>query len=249
MAVANGTFTRTNSFASEAERIIPRFFVDCVEDVVASEREKRLISREEERVELIMPGNAYNKPVERVTDAHRQRWPKEYEAFKAGIEMATDGVPLEMWPVLRPGMVKELKFLGFRTVEDLAKMGDLECQRIGMGGQSIRSLARAFIDDAERSRLTSELEARNGQMSNQIAELTAKVEQLSTLLSQTHSQLQDQRNAPHPLATAIPGMNDPVEQARQEVPQARGTSSLDALASIPKRGPGRPPKNPVVQPA
>jgi len=101
MSVVNGQFTRTNSFGAGVERSYPRFFIEAVEDQLASSHAGRRIFRDEERVEIIMPGNPYARPVQRVTDAHRRQWPKEYEAFKAGQELAPEGTPLEEWPRLK----------------------------------------------------------------------------------------------------------------------------------------------------
>jgi hypothetical protein len=245
MAIQNGAFTRTNSFGPGEERIYPRFYVDSVTDQVATEREGRLICRDEERVELIIPGNPHTKPVFRVSQEHTQRWPKEYEAFKAGMTISAEGTPLEEWPRLKRGQVLEMKHLGFRTVEDIAKMGDLEVQRIGMGGMELRNLARAFIDTAEETRLTNQLMAENTKLVNRQSELEAKVQELSSLLSQVHSEMQGMKNAPNPIAAMIPGMMDPIEQAKlNPTPQQASTSSLAEFAQA-KRPPGRPRKDPV----
>src|SRR5581483_7129534 len=99
MTIQNGTFTRTNSFGPGDERILPRFHIESILDPVATEREGRPIFRDREEVELITPGNPYNIPNEIVNDDHRRRWPREYEAFKKGIEISSDGTPLEQWPI------------------------------------------------------------------------------------------------------------------------------------------------------
>ena len=236
MTVQNGAYTRTYSFAPGDDRILPRFFIESIPDPLASEREGRPIFRDQERVELLSPGNTLNIPVEIVSDVHRERWAKQYAAFKQGIEMSGDGTPLEQWPILKRSQVLELKALNFFTVEDVAKMNDHACQRM-MAGMRLRTLAKAFLDDAvaaaELSRVTAENERKNAE----IHDLKTKVEQLSSLLNSVHADMQTMRNAPSPLATMIPGMSDPIEQARQAAGalETGGHSSLDSLPDAPRR--------------
>jgi hypothetical protein len=238
MSVQNGAFTRTNSFGQGGDRNYPRFFIESIQDQLATEREGRPIFRDEERVEIIMPGNAHTRPVMRVTREHQEKWPKEYEAFKKGIEICADGTPLEEWPVLKKSMVLELKALGFQTVEHVASMDDLATQRIGMGGMGLRNRAKAYLDDAEAGKLTGQLQADNNRKDAQIAELSRKVEEMGTLVNRLHGELQGMKNAPDPIAAHIPGLIDPMEQGKHN-PESSGGSSLDALSG-PRRG--RPPK-------
>src|ERR1700761_896744 len=155
MSVANGASTRTNLGMGDGSTH-PRFFVDQVQDPVASEREGRPIYRDEERVEIIMPGNPHTRPVARVSREHQERWPKEYAAFKEGIEVSPDGTPLEEWSILKRSQVMELKGLGFKTVEHIRDMDDHAVQRIGMGGRNLKQAAEVFLDDANRVALTSQ---------------------------------------------------------------------------------------------
>ena len=148
MALTNGAFTRTNGAAPGEATVYPRFFMDAVQDIIASEQQGRPIFREEERVEIIMAGNPYSKPVHRVTQEHKDRWPKEYDAFRKGEEIAVHGTPLEQWSILKRSQVLELKALGFVTVDQLAEMNDHAMQRIPMYGRRLKELAGAFIDDA-----------------------------------------------------------------------------------------------------
>lgn len=238
--LVNGSYTRTNG--AQAESVYPIFRIDSVEDPIASAQNGRPIFREEERVEIVSPGNPHHKPVFKVTDEHRQRWPEAYAKFKAQHENSVEGTPLEEWPRLKRGQVLELKALGFMTVEHIAGMNDLAVQRIGMGGSGLRSLAKAFLDDAERTALSEKLQADNDRKDAQIAELSRKVDELSGLLTQMHGQVMDLKNAPSPIAAAIPALSDPIEQAKRN-PEHVSESSLDALAA-PRRG--RPPKQAAV---
>ncbi len=241
MSVQNGAYTRTNGFGQDDGRIIPRFFIESVADELASQRDGRPIFYDQERVELMIPGvSQYNIKVDIVSEDHRRRWPEQYRAFRAGQELAADGTPLEQWPILKRSHVLELKAMNFTTVEQLAEMDDQATQRI-MGGMRIRTLAKAYIDDAQAGALLAKATADNDRKDARIAELESKVGELGSLLSQIHGEMQTMKNAPNPIAAFLPGMNDPAEQAKKN-PEPSRPSSLDSLAAAPERRRGRPPK-------
>lgn len=231
--LSNGSYTRSEGAPSGG--VYPRFFVDQIQDNVASEQQGRPIFREEERVEIIMPGNAQTRFVARVTTEHTQRWPKEYEAFKQGIEISPDGTPLEEWPILKRSQVLELKALGFKTVEQVRDMSDHAIQRIGMGGRMLKERADVFLDDAARIADNTRLSAENERHVAEIASLRAQVTQMGQLMEQKFAELQLMKDAPSAIATNIPGMSDPMEKARQAVQQEVATSSLDGLVAPRRR--------------
>ena len=241
--LGNGTYTRTEG-AREGS-VHPRFFMEAVISPVASDAAGRPVYVEEERVEILIPSvAAYSVPVERVNQSHIERWPEEYKAFKAGQEPAINGLPLEEWPVLRKGQVLELKALHFRTVEDIADMSDIAVQKVGMGGLQLREAARAFLDDAERVALTEQQARRIDVLTAENAALKNQVEELGALTRQTHAELMTMKNAQHPIATAIPGMADPLQAGAYQnaaTPREAPQSSFAAFADEGRRR-GRPRK-------
>lgn len=238
-----GSYTRTNG-APSAE-VWPRFHIEAVQDMLASERAGRPIFRDEERVEINMPGNPYSKPVMMVKDEHRQRWPEEYKRFKAGMDVAVSGTPLEQLPALKPSMIRELKALDFQTVEQLAAMNDHAIQRIPMYGRRLKEIAAVYLDDAERIAVVTAAQAQKDRDAAEIATLRLQVENLQTSMAQMHSQFMAHFGAPNPLMTAIPGATDPVEIAkfaRTAGEEPAQSSFADLPAPAPRRG--RPPKEP-----
>lgn len=243
MSTPNGTYTRTNSFDNaDGSQSWPRFHMETVEDEAASERQGRKIYRTRELVQVILPGNPHTSPVFAVTDEHRERWPKAYQSFKDGQEQAVDGIPIEEWPVLNPAHVMELKYLGFRTVEQVAAMSDLAVQRIGMGGAELREKAKAYLSDADAMALTEKLSAENTRKDAQIATLELQVQEMGRRLDQVHAEMMANKNAQPAILTMIPGAMDPMEHARQGAAASAlpVTSSLGSLAA--PRKPGRPRK-------
>lgn len=248
MSVANGTFTRTN--LGQTDSNYPIFESVSVQDFVASEREGRPIFRDEERVTIMMPGNPHTRPVARVTNEHRERWPREYAAFKEGLEVSPEGTPIEEWAILGKSQVNEMKALGFKTVEHIANMDDLAIQRFGMGGRRLKDLALAFLDDGERMALSTKLSAENERLKQQVDTLTRQVTEMGELTRNTFAELQTMKNTPSPLATMIPGMSDPLALAAQaagprETPAA---SSLDTIgAGASKRAAARAAKRAIEE--
>lgn len=228
--LGQSSYVRANSGA-DMSRVYPRFFMDSIQDQAASEREGRPIFKDEERVEVIFPGNQFNKPVFKVTQEHKDRWPDEYKAFKSGQEMALNGTPLEQWPLLKRAQVLEMKAIGFRTVEEIAAMSDLAVQRIGMGGLRMKQLAEAYLEDAASQKVVSQATAENEKLKQQVSEQADQIANLSRLLEQVNANLITLQNRPSPIATYVPGQHDPVEAARQAHPQEESAQS--ALMDLP----------------
>lgn len=241
MPVANGAYTRTNGFGNDAHKIVPRFFLHEQQDDLGTARAGRPIFRTEERVEIIMPGNPLTRPVQRVTDEHRERWPKEYEAFKKGEEMSHTGTPLEYWPVMNRAMIRELKALDIYTIEQVSELSDLAIQRIGMGGLKMRELARAYFDDAKAQAVITETAHRNEELESKLAAQDLQIAEQNKLLAQMNERLMALLNAPNAIESAIPGATDPAEAIRQGRPaEVAAPSALDSF-DAPKRA-GRPRK-------
>jgi len=243
-----GQYTRSWAGGEQSApgSVRPRFYIDPVQDELASAREGRPIFREVERVEIFLPGNPYTMPVENVTDEHRQRWPREYEMFRQGIEQTADGTPLGEWPILNRAQVLELKGLQIQTIEEVAALSDTACQR-AMGLMQLRTKAQAYLDDAAAMALTEQLSKEGEIQRSQIASLERQVAELSDLTSKLHGELMAMRNAPHPVATAIPGMSDPAQQAAWGTMQGAAPPREDPRSTLgafvnEKRRPGRPRK-------
>jgi len=238
--LSQGSYTRSHS-GNDMSKVYPRFFFDTVQDQVASAREGRPIFKEEERVEIIMPGiSQLTKPVERVTQEHIDRWPDAYKAFKAGQEMAVNGVPLEQWPILKRAQVLELKSAGFVTVEQIADMNDHAIQRLGMMGRRLKELAGAYLEDEQAQASLAKATAERDRQAQIISEQNEKIANLGAMLERVNSELITLQNRPHPIATYVPGMHDPAEAARQAHPmEPPAQSSLNELPTLRKKQ-GRP---------
>jgi len=142
--------------------VFPRFYMDQIEHTFESARAGRPVWLDVEMVEITVAGDTRTQVHQRVKDEHRQRWPKAYEAFKAGLTPAVDGYPIEQWPPLSPAMVANFKAANIHTVEQLASLSDGHLGNLGLGGRQIRDRAAAWLKQAETGgevdRLLAEME-------------------------------------------------------------------------------------------
>lgn len=227
----------------------PRFFMQAMKDELATAREGRPIYYEVEMIERFMPSVAqWTIPVNKVTDADRAEFPRQYEAFQQGREMAPEGTPIEAWPRLDRAMVEELKGLGLRTVEEIATLDDRGTQR-AMGLMGLRSLARAYLDDAAAAALNEALMKENNELKVDLARLNQQVEELGQITQRMHGELLGLKNAPNAVAAAVPMMADPIEAMKMQQPgvmeRAVPQSSLAAFADEKQqRRRGRPQPEP-----
>jgi hypothetical protein len=225
--LGNAQYSRT--YGAPAANVRAEFFMDTVEDRRASIDAGRPVFREIESVKVIIPGLIASVVVHRVNEEHRQRWPEQYAAFKAGQDPVLNGTPLEEWPILNKAAISELRHAQIRTVEELAALSDIAVQGIGMGGQVLRERARGWLDDAQHEAFTNRLLHDNDLLRSEVGALKTQNEELSrhlTLVSARIGALEERRGG---FATLVPGEADPFERAKTEPP--RVTSAIDQLAA------------------
>jgi hypothetical protein len=166
-------------------KTIPEFFLKAVRQGFKSEQDGRDIFEDVEFVRIITPGNMRSIPEEPVADEHRARWPRQYDAFKRGMDDPTEGTPLSQVAFITPAQVRMLAALNVKTVENLANVGDGELQNLPLGGRDLRQKAQAFLENAqtnaplERERAAREAaEAEVNRLKGQLADLADRLEAL-----------------------------------------------------------------------
>lgn len=75
---------------------------------------------------IIVPGDKNNVVDRPATQSDRQRFAKQYAMFKQGLKEddQISGTRLNEWPFLTRGQCEEFRYLGIRTVEQLAEVRD-----------------------------------------------------------------------------------------------------------------------------
>ena len=98
---------------------------------------------EVEFVNLKVPGDKTLEIDVEATDEYRARFGRKYAAYKQMQGMT--GTPIDEWSDVPDGFKRELAYLGFRYVEQLAGAPDSAFTRI-MGGIQWRVKAQAFLN-------------------------------------------------------------------------------------------------------
>ena len=147
--IKNGHYTTKDI---EYALITPPYSKDCVE--------KEVSAWLSELVEHVRN----NRIPERWADSYR----KKYEAWKKGLEIPEDGVPIKGWSMISPAQQSNLIETGVRTVEALAKINDEGMKRFGMGALDLKNRAAAWLKQAKGI----------GPVAQENASLKARVEDL-----------------------------------------------------------------------
>lgn len=155
------------------------FEIDAVELTAQTEAQGTPVYEEREFVVIRHPGDRTYEQREVVRDDHKKRWPREYAAFKAGIEAPLVGTPIAEWPPINKAQVLTLQYLGVRTVENLAELPDDIAQKIGTGGMTLRSKAQAWLKSREDGRATMKATSENDALRKQLEAMQAQLAALS----------------------------------------------------------------------
>lgn len=168
--------------------VIPRFYRNAQQNNFKSEQAGHPVFDDIEMVEILIPGDKNSIVSERVKDEHRNRWPKEYEAFKRGLEPVEDGAPLAEWPPLTPAQVANFASINIRTVEQLAGVNDNNLQALGMGGRQIREKARNWLEQAKGGEPLARVEAENEQLRQDLETVKAQLADVVSRLPKEREQ-------------------------------------------------------------
>lgn len=144
-------------------------------------------------IRIAIPGNP-NLTVERPADGKDiKRWPKQWLFFQmqTGKIANAENIPgwqLEEWDELGAEQVRQLKFLRFYTVEQIAGANDAQIQGIGMGGQGLREKAKRALHERNGAAVSEEVKARDAV----IAEMQAQMAEMMALIKQQASPVEGQ---------------------------------------------------------
>jgi hypothetical protein len=113
------------------------------------------------------------KSILRSHDAFPEEWVEKfhrnYDLWKQGIEAPIDGTSIKEFPVLSPAECENLITLKIFTIEDLASLNEDGLRMIGIGGRALRDKARQWCS------AQSQAEIQLTEMQKQIEELKAQL--------------------------------------------------------------------------
>jgi len=163
-------------FATRTDRdtIIPRFFMNPIRNNFESEKQGREVWTEMPYVEMFIPGDKNATPVVKVKDEHKERWPRQWDAFLKSTEPPEDGTPLSEWAAVGRAQVIEMSSHHVRTVEQLAGLSDTQLGKVvPIGGHALRERARAWLAQADQAAPLAEANQRIATLEAQIQALVA----------------------------------------------------------------------------
>ncbi len=156
------------------------FYMDAVQLGYESEKAGRPIFRDLPHIRKIIPGDSTNI-IERVAkDFDKEQHPREWAAFQAKENQVHDGMPLEQWPQITRSQVKEAKYFEVHTVEQLAGLADLHCQKLGMGFSELRNKAKAYLEAAKGSAAQTAQAAENQRLRDEMELLKQQMAEMAT---------------------------------------------------------------------
>lgn len=139
-------------------------------------------------VRIMVPGDKQSEWIQAVTEAHKQRFPKQWLAWQiseglVGGEEDIPGWKLSEWEEVGQDLLHELTYLRFQTVEQLAGASDKQIQGIGIGGLNLREKARVALRNRMGSETRAALEADRAEKDELKRELAEMKEQMAQLLA------------------------------------------------------------------
>lgn len=177
MTFADFDFTPP-TLAAHKPRPYVEFFLESREHPGKSAEAGRPVHIDVEMVKIINPGSR-DEFVSKVTEEVAAQYPEEYRRWKETRRNTVEGTPLEMWPVMTPALVADLKYQKILTVEQLATCSDTAIQKLGHGFLDLRQKARAFLEVAKDTAAVQKYASENEQLRRDIDMLKAEIVKIS----------------------------------------------------------------------
>jgi hypothetical protein len=170
---------------SAGDGLIAEFFNRAIQNNHLSSIEGRPIFETYPFVRILIPGDKSTVIERKATDADKQRFRSQWQAFESGQAPVESGTPIEQWPPLTVSQVAEFRAMHIRTVEHLAGLSDGNISKLGPGGRELVSKAKAYMAQAKDSAEAQRLAGENEHLKNDIARLQ---EQMATLAARLEVQ-------------------------------------------------------------
>lgn len=173
-----------------------------------------------EYVSIRTPGDTRAMPRHKVNDFYRQKYDHWYRLFRQGLEVTHDGTPLEVWPVMTPAQVLELKANNIFTVEQLAAVSDSAGARVPMI-RTLKNSAAKWLESKKgadvidkQQRENESLRSGMSMLEKQLADLTEKLEAKEH--AEKSAGVPDHSDIGNQLETAIEAKRKPGRSRQQE---------------------------------
>jgi hypothetical protein len=178
------------------DKLAIRFFRKARQDSEETQKQGRPIFKEEDYIQIVVPGDRTSAIVRPVGPADKARFEKQYAHWqKTQEEEMQLGTPLEAWGIMSIAQIEEYRYFGVRTIDQMAVLRDDVCGKI-MGGTSLKQKAINWLaiskEDAPLKKVQAELDKRD----NQIAALEDAVKKQAELLAELQAKVPAQKAVP-----------------------------------------------------
>lgn len=164
------------------EKLFVRFAMQPVQDDKKSQESGRPVFNDVEYIEIMAPGDRSNIVHRPVRDDDKQRFARQWAAWKSGAGEGVSGTPLKEWPGVTRGQVEELAHFRVHTVEQLAGISDGNMQNVGPL-MALRQRARDYLEQAKGQAPLTQMRAELAQRDNVIETLQRQVRELGELVA------------------------------------------------------------------
>lgn len=176
--VMGGGDVRAVSYGGDAGLYV-EFRMENVHQVHDSEKQGRPIYKQVPFVRCYVPGDK-TKIVDRPArlqpmgdiPSDPQRFPRQWQAFQNGQQVAHNGTPLVEWPKVNASQVRDLAGMNIHTVEQLSQVADSSLSGLGHGGRALRDAAILWLERANDTGAITRLQQDHAQ---EIAALKAQI--------------------------------------------------------------------------
>jgi hypothetical protein len=162
-------FQRSN--AADAH-LLAVFYMGTVKNEARSLEEGRHVVDDVECIKIMIPGDKNNTIDRPASKEDKIRFAQQYAAFRQGKEGddQLSGTRLGDWPFLSRGQVEELRYIGVKTVEQLANVAD----SVNYPGlQQLKAHAKSWLETAKNSAYAAQQTERLERQDNEIETLKA----------------------------------------------------------------------------
>ncbi len=160
------------------------FYMYAPVDKWSTDTQGKVIKRPEMPfIRIMKPGDNTSILDTPVREDHKQRWPDKWLYFQMQQWMITGvsdipGWKIDDWEELDDEQKRELKFLRFSVVEQIAGASDSQVQKMGMGGMGLRERAKIAL----RAKMGAETKSAIEQKDKEISELKSHMQRLEQMI-------------------------------------------------------------------
>lgn len=160
----------------QGDSAVPRFYTEAQHNQRRSDEDGVPRFDEVEKVEILIPGDRKTTWDGIVNEQHRRRWPRQYAAFKEGLDPLTTGTPIREMPGITKSQAEELAYQHIHSIETLAGLTDDQAAKaVTMGGLALRDRAKRYIDAMAGDAASEKLAAENRELKDKMALLEGQM--------------------------------------------------------------------------